>query len=173
MRDGREAMRMGGHMMSEDAVTRLRESADAFKNCVVAVPDEVFLRTFSEWSPRDVLAHLIGWNDYTITGCRQIRSGEAPFYLSDEPNDFSTVNAASVQKYAAQDKQQLLDELQRSLQALLGFLRALDPADWERDHGTRDEQGHPEIIRNHVEALIADYAGHRQEIERWTQTAGG
>jgi hypothetical protein len=159
--------------MSEDAVTRLRESADAFKNCVIALPDEVFLRNVAEWSPRDVLAHLIGWNDYTLIGCQQIRNGEAPFYLSDELNDFSTVNAASVQKYSSQGKQLLLGELERSLQALLGFLQALDPADWERDHGAHDDQGRPEIIRAHVEALIADYVGHRREIERWTQTEGG
>ena len=158
--------------MIEDTVTRLQASADAFENCVVALPDEVFLRRFSEWSPRDVLAHLIGWNDYTLIGCRQIRNGEAPFYLSDELNDFSTVNAASVQQYSSQDKQLLLGELERSLQALLGFLRALDPADWGREHGAHDDLGRPEMIRAHVEALIADYVGHRREIERWTQTAG-
>ena len=159
--------------MREDAVTRLRESADAFKNCVAALPDEVFSRKFSEWSPRDVLAHLIGWNDYTLTGCQQIRNGEAPFYLSDELNDFSTVNAASVQKYSSQDKQLLLGELERSLQALLGFLRTLGPADWEREHGAHDDLGRPEMIRAHVEALSADYIGHRQEIERWTTAGAG
>jgi uncharacterized protein (TIGR03083 family) len=155
--------------MLEDAINRLRSSVDAFTACVLAVPDERFLRTFSDWSPRDVLAHLIGWNEYTVTGCQQIRQGEAPFYLSDEPNDFSHVNAASVQRYAAQDKQDLLGELRRSADALLDALRALDPADWERDFGARDERGRPEIIRNHVEALIADYSGHQREIERWAQ----
>lgn len=150
-------------------IQRLRSSIDAFARRVSALALDAFLRPHTEWSPRDVTAHLIGWNTYTLAGCRDIVRGVAPFYLADAAHDFRTVNAASVRRYSSTDKDTLLAKLRVTADALLDYLMTLAADDWERDTGLREPDGQPLLVRNDVIALAADYDGHAQEITSWTQ----
>jgi len=121
------------------------------------------------WSPRDVLAHLIGWNRYTIEGCQQIRRGETPFYFIDSGDDFSKVNAVLVRKYDSRDKRRLINELEASAQELEQFLLSVDSTEWESDYGVNYEGG-PVTINNSIDVLIRDYLVHRQQIEKWAKS---
>jgi hypothetical protein len=156
-------------MVIEEQVKRLEISIAEFAKCVVSLPENVFLRQFSKWSPRDVLAHLIGWNKYTIEGCEQIKRGETPFYLIDPGENFSKVNAVSVQKYSSRDKRELVSELETSFQELKQFLLSLDPAQWEADYGVR-YKGRPVTIKNTASALIRDYIHHREQLKKWAKS---
>ncbi len=120
------------------------------------------------WSPRDVTAHLIGWNLHTIKGVRQLRRGETPFYLIDPGNDFCKVNAVLVREYDSKDKKNLIVQLNAFAEKLKEFLIAVDPADWETDFNV-EYKGKPVTIKNTVDALISDYIAHRQQIERWIE----
>jgi hypothetical protein len=157
-------------MTIAEQISELSRSVEEFASCVASLSGGWFLKPIDAWAPRDVVAHLIGWNRYTITGCEQIRNGETPFYFSDPGEDFSKINATLVQAYASQDKQEILDELAASLQELTQYLRSLDPADWERDYGVR-YQGEPITIRNTVDALMGDFVHHQQQIEAWAKGA--
>ena len=55
----------------------LQEAFARFRDCVAALPGERFLERMNGWSPRDVTAHLIGWNRYTVEGCRETRQARA------------------------------------------------------------------------------------------------
>lgn len=157
-------------MAIDPTLTRqLEASARAFAECVSAVPQAAFLTQYTEWSPRDVVAHLIGWNDYTLRGCQQIQAGQLPFYFEDIPHDFSHVNAASVAKYASPDNVQLLASLDETLRALLAFLADLEQEAWDKDFGAPTWNGHLVTISTQVIPLIEDYTGHMQEIQHWTQ----
>src|SRR5262252_489435 len=83
----------------------LRASVTAFAQSIAALPEDLFLTKIVNWTPRDVVAHLIGWNRYTREGCAQMQAGKEPSYLSDADNDFRHVNAASVERYAERDRQ--------------------------------------------------------------------
>jgi hypothetical protein len=157
-------------MARENDIQDLERAAAAFVACIDSVPEALFLNKYTEWAPRDVVAHLIGWNRYTIKGCEQIRNGITPFYFDDAGADFSNVNAASVQTYASQDRRELIDELERSLHELQTYLAGIAQEDWERDFGIRYE-GHSATVANTVAALTADYRGHAGEIEAWTWPA--
>ena len=152
-----------------DETDQLRASIETFTECLAALPADVFLRPVTAWSPRDVVAHLIGWNVYTLEGCRDLQQGKAPAYLSDAANDFAHVNAASVQRYAATDRDLLLDQLRSTADALLRYLQDLAPEDWNRDFGVREADGQPARIHNDIEALTADYLGHAREVAAWAQ----
>jgi hypothetical protein len=117
------------------------------------------------------VAHLIGWNRYTIEGCQQIRRRELPFYLIDPGDDFSKVNAMSVRKYNSKDRRKLVNELEASAQELRRFLFSLDRTEWEADYGVR-YRGGPVTVRNSLDALISDYVLHRQQIEEWAKRKG-
>ena len=137
--------------------------------CVDTLPALLFLTKIDSWSPRDVLAHLIGWNRYTIEGCQQIRKGETPFYFIDPGDDFSKVNALLVQEYYSSDKRRLINELETSAQELEQFLLSVDPTEWEADYGVTYEGG-PVTIKNSIDVLIRDYVVHRQQIEKWAES---
>ena len=157
------------HADPTDDIQRLRSSIDAFARRVSALAPDAFLRPHSEWSPRDVTAHLIGWNTYSLAGCRDILRGVAPSYLADAAHDFRTVNAAAVRRYSSDDKETLLAELRATADALLDYRMTLAADDWERDTGLREPDGRPLLVRNDVIALTADYDGHAHEIASWTQ----
>lgn len=152
----------------QEQIEALRANISTFIACATAISEEAFLRVVTEWSPRDVVAHLIGWNVYTLEGCRDLQQGKAPPFLADEADDFKNVNAASVQRYSSSDKGELVGQLQTTADELLIYLDQLEPAAWTRDYGVPGESGRPNLIMNDVAALAADYLGHAQEITTWT-----
>ena len=151
-------------MTIETQVDRFDRSVKNFAGCIEALSETSFLAKLNGWSPRDIVAHLIGWNRYYVTGCDQIRQGELPFYYIDPGEDFSKVNAGFVQQYASTSQKELLAELEASWQALQQYLLALAPEEWAADYGVR-YAGSPLSIEKSVEALRQDYVAHQQEIE--------
>jgi hypothetical protein len=160
---------MSDSQAKAEQLAALRSNIGIFVACVDAIPGDAFARMVTQWSPRDVVAHLIGWNVYTLDGCRDVQQGRVPFYLSDETEDFKNVNATSTEKYASRDKIVLLSQLSATADELLRFLDELEPAAWNRDYGVAGLSGRPSLISQHVEALAVDYLGHAQEITSWTR----
>ena len=155
-------------MTIKEQVEKLRSSIEEFTKCVISLPENTFLHQFSEWSPRDVQAHLIGWNRYTVKGCEQIKKGETPFCFIDSGEDFSKVNAALITEYSSKDRQTLVKELEASSLELQNFLLSLDPIAWETDYGIR-YKGSAVTIKNTVDVLIYEYVQHREQIEKWVK----
>jgi len=155
-------------MKIETQIARFDQSIEDFVHCVASLNDELFLRRFNHWSPRDVVAHLIGWNRYIIEGSIQIRRGELPFYDIDPGEDYSKVNDVLVLEYSSTDRQEMLDELQVSAQELKLFIQSLDFREWGRDYGVR-HKGAVITIQNTVDELIEDYDIHRERIKEWVR----
>jgi len=149
-------------------ITKFDHTIKEFVLCVASLNEEFFLKRPNHWSPRDVVAHLIGWNRYIIEGSNQITRGELPFYDIDPGEDYSKVNAVLVLKYSSKDRQEMLDELQASAQELKRFIRSLDSSDWSRDYGVR-HKGAIITIQNTVDELIEDYDIHKERIKEWVR----
>ena len=155
-------------MQTNPQIKQLDQAVSNFKSCIQDLPESKFLQPINGWTPRDVLAHLIGWNRHTITGCRQIKTGKLPSYFSDAENDFRNVNAKSLALYNKTDQGLLLDELEDSFQALQNYLLFLDPNDWKTDFGV-SYRGSTITIEDEVAELIKDYYDHREEIQAWAK----
>jgi hypothetical protein len=153
----------------EDQIDRLKLAVEGFEASIVALGQEAFLTRLNGWSPRDILAHLIGWNHQVIEGGRQIQLGELPFYDVDPGENYSKVNAALVQKISANDLQALIQELHSSADDLMEYLRSLEPEAWAKDFGVR-HGGLPVTLRGTVDELVEDYHHHRQQIREWANT---
>jgi hypothetical protein len=138
---------------------------------VASLNEELFLKRLDHWSPRDVVAHLIGWNRYIIEGSNQIRRGELPFYDIDPGEDYCKVNAVLVLEYPFTDRQKMLDELQVSAQELKQFIQSLDSNEWSRDYGVR-HKGAVATIQITVDELIEDYDIHKERIKEWARREG-
>jgi hypothetical protein len=155
-------------MTIETQIIRLHHNVEGFAKCVSFLNEELFLKKINGWSPRDIVAHLIGWNQYMIEGCKQIKKRELPFYDVDPGENYSKVNAVLIRKHSSVDKQELLDELRASARELEQFLESLDPGEWDRDYGVTN-QGSTITIQSSVDDLIADYAHHTVQIEEWAK----
>lgn len=148
-------------------ITNFNQSIKEFVDCVANLEIELFLKRSNHWSPRDVVAHLIGWNRYIIEGSSQIMRGELPFYDIDPGEDYSKVNAVLVLEYSSRDQQEMLDELQASAQELIQFIGSLDSSVWSQDYGVR-HKGTVVTIQNTVDELIEDYDIHKERIKEWS-----
>jgi hypothetical protein len=154
-------------MTVEQEIRALEHCVQQFISSIYALPEELFTELMEGWSPRDVLAHLIGWNRYTIEGCDQMRRGEAPSYLSDWKGDFKHINAASVERYNSEDREELLGELDASFEELKRYLRAFPEAEWLRVPGVT-YCGHRITVQNSLNGLEQDYLHHARQIRRWS-----
>jgi hypothetical protein len=156
-------------MTIEEQLSRLEKRLDELRRCVTSLDEHMFLRPIRQWSPRDIVAHLVGWNRYLVKGADQIRRGELPFYDIEPGENYSKVNAALVRKYSSTNRDELLDDLRASAQELQQYLRSLDTTQWNRDYGVR-HAGAIITIRNSVDELIDDYHHHTEQISTWRET---
>ncbi len=146
----------------------INNSVQDFMKCIDLLPQSLFLKKMDAWAPRDVTAHLIGWNRYTIKGCQQLKKAELPFYFTDPGDDFCKINAVLVKEFDAKDKKKLVAQLKASAKELKDYLSTVSPADWEADFGITFG-GETITIKNSVDALVADFISHRQQIEQWLE----
>ena len=154
-----------GHNI-QDQRSRLDRAVEDLSRCVRALEPELFTTLLGGWSPRDIVAHLVGWNGYMVEGGEQIRQGELPFFDVDPGEDYCKVNAELVAAHSSTDREELLAELRTSAAKLGAYLGSLDSDDWSRDYGVRHD-GESITIRESVDEMIADYAHHQQQIEEW------
>jgi hypothetical protein len=156
-------------MSAEERRARLREAIGRFVESVEELPEEAFLREVDGRSPRDIVAHLIGWNRYTIQAHEELRRGELPVCLADPGEDFAKVNALSIERYSSRDRDDLLAELRASAEELDRLLAALPPEELDDNYGVT-WRGRPVTVAWLASAVRHDFEEHRREIEAWERT---
>ena len=157
-------------MTLKDQIDRLENCVEAFAASVAALDERLFFRTVNGWTPRDIVAHLIGWNPLMVRGAKQILCGELPLYDVEPGPDYSKVNAALVRECDDKDRPVLLERLAESAGELIAFLRAIAPGEWDRDFGSR-HKGEVLTVKSTVDDLIGDYDHHRRQLEEFRASA--
>lgn len=157
-------------MTVEEQMDQFEHCVEAFAASVTGLDERLLLSSVNGWTPRDIVAHLIGWNRHIVRGAKQILCGELPFYDIDPGPDYSKVNAALIRQYCDTDRSVLLARLAESRGELLAFLRAIDAAEWDRDFGVR-HKSEKLTVKSTVDDLIADYDHHRAQLEELRASA--
>lgn len=154
-------------MNAHTKIAALQRNLHQYSRLIQSLPAGLFTtRLDAAWTPRDVTAHLIGWNQATLEALPAIRRGELPVSLADPGDNFSRINAAFLAQYPATDRQQILRELELSFQALARGLYGVPPDDWAHDFGVRFDDD-VITVEGMVDALTVDYADHYQQVESW------
>ena len=159
-------------MAGQESTLQIKKSFQGLVELILRMPDDLFLSHMDGWSPRDVVAHLIGWNSLMIEASLSILSGKAPAYYSDKPNDYSRINSGFTMKYSSRSKPELLTELKTSLDALETFVLALPEEELAADHGVRHYSGSPATVSRLLASLAGDYQLHAQQIRAWLNKDG-
>jgi hypothetical protein len=151
-------------MSSQEVTSSLRNAYQDFTEVILSLSNEQFLSSMNGWSPRDVVAHLIGWNKLMIEASLSLLAGKPPAYYADTPNDYSNINAGFTAKYSSQSKQELLAELKSSMEGLETFALTLPEGELTEDHGVRHYSGDPATVSRIVASLAGDYQVHTRQI---------
>jgi hypothetical protein len=154
-------------MPNQIATLRLSHAYHRFTRLIDSLSDSQFLSPMEGWAPRDVVAHLIGWNSLMIESSLSIIAGKPPSYYDDAPNDFSNINSSFTAKYSSSSKQELLAELQSSMEKLKKFIYALPIEELMANYGIMHYSGVPATITKIIHSLAGDYQYHTRQIEEW------
>ena len=157
-------------MNLEDQIDQFEHCVEAFAASVAALDEGLFFRNVKGWTPRDIVAHLIGWNPLIVQGAKQILRGELPSYDVDPGPDYSKINAAFVRECDDRDRSVLLEKLAESVGELITFLRTIDPGEWDRDFGSR-HKGEKLTVKSTVDDLIGDYDHHSRQLKEFGASA--
>jgi len=102
-----------------------RKVLNAARQLTAAQQDAIFL---GEWSVKDMLAHLAGWDDTNIQAVQEILAGQRPSFWQHYDRDWQSYNAQLVAQYKRDDFAELVAVVEASHRRLIAFLQAL-PAD--------------------------------------------
>ena len=136
----------------------------AFVQTAEELSSENFIKSLGDWTPRDILAHFIGWHRITLVGCSEICEGVEPFYFYDGTNDYRKVNAPFLERFNSANREVLLQQMASTKDALVSYLQSVEENEWELDTGVIHYRGGPATVARCVDSLIRDYRKHREEI---------
>lgn len=156
-------------MPGQEATLPLRQAYEEFRDLIDSLSEGTFLSSMSGWSPRDVVAHLIGWNGHMIQASSSILAGKRPSYYEDAWNDYSNLNSRFTAKYSSRSKDQLLAQLGESFAGFEEFVGALPAAELDADHGVRHYSGGPATVNRIIASLAHDYQYHTRQIQEWLE----
>ncbi len=122
--------------------------------------DVVFL---GEWSVKDLLAHLAGWDITNLQAVKQILEGVYPSFFQHYDKDWHTYNASLVDQYKIEPFEALLAELDDSHRQLTTYLDALPASDILNAKVLR-ASGRSVTIRNLLKAEAADESRHALQL---------
>jgi hypothetical protein len=90
-----------------------------------AQQDEVFL---GEWSIKELLAHLAGWDNTNRGAVQEILAGQKPSFWQYHDRDWQSYNARLVAEYKRENFSELLAVVEASHRRLIDYLQTV-PAD--------------------------------------------
>ncbi len=139
-----------------DVRCRILDRAESLK------PDQRGRVFLGEWSTRELLAHLIGWDYTNLEAVQDLLAGRKPGFWSHYDRDWQSYNAGLVTQYGQNEWVELISAVRESHRRLVEYLRTV-PA----DHYVR--------LRKMVTLLQAetrDEEIHYQQIVRLGEQAG-
>lgn len=154
-------------MTSQNVTLSLKPAYQDFTKLILSLSNEQFLSSMNGWTPRDVVAHLIGWNSLMIESSLSILAGKSPSYYDDVQNNYSNINSGFTAKHSSQSKQELLAEIQSSMEKLEAFIYRLPAKELAANHGVVHYSGSPATVTKIINSLAGDYQYHTHQIIEW------
>ena len=125
---------------------------DAVRSLTPEQQDEVFL---GEWSAKDLLAHLVGWDHTNREAVAEILAGQKPGFWAHRDRDWKSYNARLVAEYRRDDFPEMVELVESSHRALIDYLEAIPAGEY------LDRKPIGTLLR----AEASDEEEHHQQIE--------
>ena len=129
---------------------------------------EIFLGT---WDVKDLLAHMIGWDEANRQAIDEILEGSLPSFYEQAGGGWSSYNAILVQRHRKENLVELLQDLEESQRSLLRRLDAVEAQELDRDRGIR-YKGWKVTITRLLKAELHDEQEHLSQLQAFAGRAG-
>jgi hypothetical protein len=115
------------------------------------------------WSVKDMLAHLIGWDETNLHAVKSVLEGQVPSFYEHHDRDWQTYNAGLVKKHKKASSKELLTAVKDSQEKLINFLQTITPEYFNKDFGVRF-RGYKVTIQRLLEAETKDEQTHHRQM---------
>jgi hypothetical protein len=145
----------------EGLITARRSVLEAVRPLPVGSLDQVFLGT---WTIKDLLAHLVGWDETNVQAIQEIQAGQYPTFFQFYDKDWQTYNSRLVERCRKEPFSSLLAEVERTHQVLIEFLASIPAREVVQGKG-RSETGRTISIRTLLRAETRDERIHAEQVQ--------
>jgi len=119
-----------------------------------------------EWSVKDLLAHLIGWDFANLEAAKEVLAGKLPSFYAHHDRDWKTYNARLVAEHKREDFAALLKAVEDSHRQLVEHLRTVPVEEFGKDRGLRFK-GWKVTIAALLRVEASDERRHHEQIEEF------
>jgi hypothetical protein len=162
-------MRTKAQVKKEDLIRRFVQVRQSLLDAASLLPpakqDEVFL---GDWSVKDLLAHLVGWDHTNAEAVQAILAGALPAFYEHYDRDWRTFNAQLVAEHKRHDFTELLTSVENSHRELVELVETVPAEELSRDTGVRF-RGYKVTIARTLEAEVKDEKVHHAQIEEFAR----
>jgi hypothetical protein len=153
------------HPSNKDEVIRAaREARAAIRERILALsPDDCARPFLGMWSVKDLVAHLIGWDETNVRAVRSLLRGKLPTFYAQHDRDWQTYNARLVRRSGGRPIGTLMRMERQSHGKLLEVLEAVPPDKFGADVGVRF-RGFKVTIERLIAAEAEDERTHARQI---------
>ena len=156
-------------LRKDEILSSITQARRKILDVAYTLPPEKRNRVFlGEWSARDLLAHLIGWDYTNLEAAKSILAGKLPLFYSHRDDDWKTYNAFLIEMHNRGDFAELLYSLESSQRALMGFLATVAADEFDKDRGVRF-QGYKVTIARLLEVQAKDDEEHYEQIRAFAE----
>jgi hypothetical protein len=102
---------------------------DAHKELLAAIdgltPEQMAIPVVGDWSVKDILAHIVSWEEYTLLDLQRLARGHMPALASFNERDVDSFNALVMSLRRDFPLDQVMQELEANRKATIAALDAL------------------------------------------------
>ena len=125
-------------------------------------PEQMAIPVFDDWSVKDILAHIVSWEEYTLLDLQRVARGHMPALVSFKQQDLDNFNALVMSLRRNFPLAQVLYELEANRKATIAALDALPDE--------RFAQG--QFARIWATIAAVHDREHSEDIRKWRQKEG-
>jgi hypothetical protein len=102
---------------------------EAHKELLAAIdgltPEQMAIPVFADWSVKDILAHIVSWEEYTLLDFQRVARGHMPALASFNQREVDNFNALVMSLRRNFPLGQVMDELEANRRATIAALDVL------------------------------------------------
>jgi hypothetical protein len=122
-----------------------------------------------EWSPADLLAHLVGWDRANMEATQELLEGRLPGFYAYIDRDWRSFNTLLVMRHRKDDYDQLISDVEQSHRELVDLLVGIPASEIVKDRGVRF-RGWKVTIERLMKAEASDERKHARQLSEFADT---
>jgi hypothetical protein len=156
-----------------DALSFLEDERDAWRSyeALAEIPDDRLDRPVDAahgWSARDLIAHMVGWQQVALTVAKQLAVGETSPEIARINAEWDArgdeLNAEMIATWRDLSPADVRDRLQSVAGELRGYLTVVPESRWIKN---------PAHLAHFSEETLEHYADHRADLDAILEAARG